>query len=172
MPPMLVAISGVGIDPLPIKADLFITAPWEVPELPEDVIIVGHSFGAYVALKYAQTHRVGKLILVCPVGIREFTPWGWMWTMFFKSMGVVSCGPSWLCAREHIAHVSSHVEWTLGGPRWVDVIRPKKNRDIVIHGDSDTISPPTEESIVVGMGHDFDREILKPYLECFIPRKV
>lgn len=37
-----------------------------------DIVLIGHSLGAMIALQYARTHPVKKLILIEPVGRRSF----------------------------------------------------------------------------------------------------
>lgn len=56
--------------------------PYTLSDLDEDVVIIGHSFGAYLALC---TKGKNPVILINPVGLRyQLNRWGWWSGMLFK----------------------------------------------------------------------------------------
>jgi pimeloyl-ACP methyl ester carboxylesterase len=159
----VVAVQGVSKERLSIQADLYIGPPWDIPDLPEDCHLIGHSFGAYKAMEYAAKRPVKALTLVAPVGLEETIGiWGWFWALLFTLLPYLPCLPSWLPERRHLAYVASHV--TVCPARWKRPLGHTLGSNVqIICGEFDTLGhPPSTLPYVTvkDLGHSFTARYL------------
>jgi hypothetical protein len=140
---VVVAIQGMCKGRLPVRADLYIGPPWILPDLPPDVDLIGHSYGAYIAMEYATRRPVRSLTLIAPVGLNESIGiWGWIGAWLFALFSCLPCVPSWVPDKEHVDCVRSHIQ--LCPPRWRNPLGHTlegKTYKIFI-GEYDRLSPP------------------------------